>query len=182
MRRLALTAAVLSALPMAALASETWDYIQDELYGDRTLRDGQSVIAIDAPARTDNDSRTQIAAHIIAPAGLRLGAVTVVLDENPMPVSAVFDLENPQESFFFDVTMRINGPTPLHVVAETTDGQLWMAESFVKTSGQGACAAPPGSSPVSAIAAVSAVARISNFIARSPVKRAQAASGERAHL
>lgn len=152
MRRLALTAAVLSALPMAALASETWDYIQDELYGDRTLRDGQSVIAIDAPARTDNDSRTQIAAHIIAPAGLRLGAVTVVLDENPMPVSAVFDLENPQESFFFDVTMRINGPTPLHVVAETTDGQLWMAESFVKTSGQGACAAPPGTDPAEALA------------------------------
>ena len=74
-----------------------------------------------------------------------LGKVSLILDENPMPVSAVFAFDAPLPRFFFDVTMRINGPTPLHVVAETTDGQLYVAETFVKTSGQGACAAPPGS-------------------------------------
>lgn len=141
--RQAVLAALISALPLSAFAGESWDYIRDELYADRPLRDGAPFIALDAPARTENDARTVIAAHVVAPKGLRLGKVTLVLDENPMPVSAVFDLETPQESFFFDTTMRVNGPTPLHVVAETTDGQLWMAEGFVKTSGQGACAAPP---------------------------------------
>ena len=69
-----------------------------------------------------------------------------------MPVSAVFALDRPMPSFFFDVTMRVNGSTPLHVVAETSDGQLFVAETFVKTSGLGACSAPPGTDPDAALA------------------------------
>ena len=158
MKRIALVASLLGALPLGALATETetgtetWDLIRDELYDARPLQDGSHLIAIDAPARTFDDARTVIAAHVVAPAGLQLGEVTLVLDENPMPVSAVFALDTPQDSFFFDVTMRVNGPTPLHVVAETTDGRLWLAESFVKPSGQGACAAPPGTDPAVALA------------------------------
>ena len=152
MKRIALTAMLFCMMPFFAFADESWGWIRDELYGERALNDAAHVIAIDAPARTYEDARTDIAAHIVAPVGLKIGAVTVVLDENPMPVSAIFELENPQSSFFFDVTLRINGPTPLHVVAETTDGQLWMAESFVKTSGQGACASPPVTDPELALA------------------------------
>ena len=148
---LALALAVLSG---PTTAGESWDYIRAELYDARPLRDGGDIIAIDAPMRTRDDARTQIAAQVVAPPGLRLGRVTLVLDENPMPVSAVFALDDPQESFFFDVTMRVNGPTPLHVVAETTDGQLWGAETFVKTSGQGACAAPPVGDPALALASL----------------------------
>ena len=48
--------------------------------------------------------------------------------------------------------MRVNGPTPMHVLAETTDGRVFVAETFVKTSGQGACAAPPGTDPAAALA------------------------------
>ncbi|AUC56113.1 quinoprotein dehydrogenase-associated SoxYZ-like carrier (plasmid) [Sagittula sp. P11] len=145
-------AALLGATALPVSAEDAWDSIALQLYGDRALLDGGDVIAIDAPYRTQNDSRTQIAAMVRAPEGLNIGTVTLVLDENPMPVSAVFALETPLPSFFFDVTMRVNGPTPLHVVAETTDGRLWMAEGFVKTSGQGACAAPPGTDPKEALA------------------------------
>lgn len=125
----------------------TWDDLSAEMYGARVLLDGNEVIAIDAPYRTGNDSRTQIAARVAAPEGAQIASVTLVIDENPMPVSAVFDLDTPMPGFFFDVTVRVNGPTPMHVVAETTDGRLFVSESFVKTSGQGACAAPPGTDP-----------------------------------
>ncbi len=141
-----------TALPVSA--NEAWDSLQFELYGERALQDGSHVIAIDAPYRTPDDARTQIAAFVSAPVGLSLGRVVLVLDENPMPVSAVWDMTHPQQHFFFDVTMRVNGPTPLHVVAETTDGQLFVAESYVKTSGQGACAAPPGTDPEEALASL----------------------------
>lgn len=138
--------------PAPVLAGEAWDAVRDQLYSGRVLQDGAQVIALDVPYRTPDDARTQMAALIHAPEGLRLGRVTVVLDENPMPVSAVFTLDAPQERFFFDVTMRVNGPTPVHVVAETTDGQLFVTEGYVKTSGQGACAAPPGTDPALALA------------------------------
>ncbi len=141
-----------TALALPAVAGESWDNVRAQLYGDKALLDGTQVIALDVPYRTPDDGRTQIAAHVAAPAGKRLGEITVVLYENPMPVSAVFEMDQPQERFFFDVTMRVNGPTPLHVVAETTDGALYVIEGFVKTSGQGACAAPPGTDMEEALA------------------------------
>lgn len=140
-----------TALPALA-ANEIWEDIQSELYGERTTLNGDSFIAIDAPYRTPDDARAQIAAQIAAPAGASVQKVTVVLDENPMPVSAVFDLNQPQSSFYFDITMRVNGPTPMHVIAEMTDGRLFVSETFVKTSGTGACAAPPGTDAAEALA------------------------------
>lgn len=136
-----------------AIAAEAyWPELSADLYGGRMLLDGSRVIAIDSPYRTGDDARTQIAAQIAAPADTALETVSLIIDENPMPVSAVFDFDTPLPRFFFDVTMRINGPTPIHVVAETSDGRLFVAEAFVKTSGQGACAAPPGTDPALALA------------------------------
>lgn len=155
MKQTLLTAALLCTTASLAVANESsWDEIRATLYGDRPLADGNQLIAIDAPYRTPDDGRAELAAHVIAPEGRQIGQVTVVLDENPMPVSAVFDMDVPQTSFFFDVTMRVNGPTPLHVVMETTDGQLFVSETFVKTSGLGACSAPPGSDPEAALASL----------------------------
>ncbi len=147
-----LASLVLCCTALPAFAGDAWDAVRDQLFGDRVLLDGSRVIAIDAPYRTPEDARANLAAQIVAPAGAQVSRVLVVLDENPMPVSAVFDLASPQPGFFFDVTMRVNGPTPMHVVAETSDGRLFMAETFVKTSGQGACSAPPGSDPKAALA------------------------------
>lgn len=149
-----ITAALFCATALPALSGEAWDSVRSELYGDRALLEGASIIAIDAPYRTVDDARTEMAVQVTAPRGLTVGKVTLVLDDNPMPVSAVFDLNSPQSSFYFDLTMRVNGPTPLHVIAETTDGRLWVTEAYVKTSGSGACAAPPGTDPEIALASL----------------------------
>lgn len=153
MKNLALAAILLAASTLPAHAGdEAWASVKYGLYGDRVLLDGSDFIAIDAPYRTADDARASLAAQIVAPQGARLDKITVVLDENPMPVSAIFALDVPQPSFYFDITMRVNGPTPLHVIAETTDGRLFVSETFVKTSGTGACAAPPGTDEELALA------------------------------
>lgn len=153
MKHIGLMASLLlaSALPVSA-STEAWESVKAQLYGERALLSGDGIIAIDAPYRTPDDTRTDLAAQIKAPPGAEITKVTVVLDENPMPVSAVFDLDQPQPGFYFDLTMRVNGPTPLHVIAETSDGRLFVSETFVKTSGTGACAAPPGTDPEIALA------------------------------
>lgn len=153
MKYFGLTIAALCFTACSALAdSESWDAVKAQLYGDRVMMSGEGIIAIDAPYRTYDDARTELAAQVVAPPGAQIAKVTVVLDENPMPVSAVFDLNRPNPSFYFDITMRVNGPTPMHVIAETTDGRLFVSETFVKTSGQGACSAPPGTDPDIALA------------------------------
>ncbi len=146
-----LTAALLASASPALAVEPAWPDLEAALYEGRTLNAGENVIAIDAPYRTYDDARTRIAAQVAAPEGQMLASLTVILDENPMPVSAVFTFSSPLPRFNFEATFRVNGPTPLHMVAETTDGQLWMVESFVKTSGQGACAAPPGTDPEEAL-------------------------------
>lgn len=151
MKHLGILAAFLLATPALA-STDAWESVKTQLYGERALLSGEGIIAIDAPYRTPDDARADLAAQIKAPPGAQVVKVTVVLDENPMPVSAVFELDQPQSGFFFDITMRVNGPTPMHVIAETSDGRLFMSETFVKTSGTGACAAPPGTDPDLALA------------------------------
>ncbi|MCP4073129.1 MAG: quinoprotein dehydrogenase-associated SoxYZ-like carrier, partial [Hyphomicrobiales bacterium] len=130
----------------------SWPDIQAMLFEKQHLIAAGDTITINTPYRTDDDARTRISAKVAAPAGRMLTNVTVVLDENPMPVSAIFNFDKPVTDFFFDLTMRINGPTPIHVISRTADGLLLMADGYVKTSGTGACAAPPGTDPQMALA------------------------------
>jgi sulfur-oxidizing protein SoxY len=48
--------------------------------------------------------------------------------------------------------MRMNGPSPVRAIVETESGRLLMREAMVKTSGVGACAAPPGVDAATALA------------------------------
>ncbi|MBL3569641.1 quinoprotein dehydrogenase-associated SoxYZ-like carrier [Rhodovulum sulfidophilum] len=144
---------LLAATPVPARSAEiAWDGIAPMLLEGRTPLPAGEAIRIASPYRTENDARTVIGVEAEGPGGRLIQRVTVVLDENPMPVSAVLELARPHPRLAFDITFRINGPTPLHVLAETADGEAYLAEGFVKTSGQGACAAPPGTAPEAALA------------------------------
>lgn len=136
----------------------SWPDLRAQLYDDAFLMLAGDTIRIDAPYRSAEDARTDIGAQVSAPPGQLLDSVTVILDENPMPVSAVFQFAQPVADFDFDMTMRVNGPTPLHVVTRTQQGQMLVANGFVKTSGQGACAAPPGTDPELALATLGQMA------------------------
>jgi sulfur-oxidizing protein SoxY len=135
-----------------ALAQSAWPDIQSALYGDAPVISQSAHVTLDAPYRATDDARTVLGGHVIAPPGQRITAVTLVIDENPAPVAAEFHLATPQAEFAFSLTTRLNGQTPLHLVALTDTGERHMAEAFLKTSGQGACAAPPGTDPIAALA------------------------------
>lgn len=135
-----------------ALAQSTWPDIQSALYGDAPVIAQSAQVTLDAPYRATDDARTVLGGYVTAPAGQRITVITLVIDENPAPVAAEFHLTQPQTEFAFSLTARLNGQTPLHLVALTDAGERHMAEAFLKTSGQGACAAPPGTDPVAALA------------------------------
>lgn len=134
-----------------AFADDTWSDLRAEIYGDAVPQSAPDIVGLNAPYRTMNDPRTTLGAAIKAPAGEFITKVSLIIDDNPMPVSAVFEMAEPRAAFAFSGSMRINGPTPVRVVVETDQGGLYMQESFVKTSGTGACAAPPGTDPLIAM-------------------------------
>lgn len=154
-----IAALLLGVLALPATAGEgAWPDLRATLFGDRVVLDAPDLVVLAHPGRSENDGRTVLGADVTAPPERGIVAVTLILDENPMPVSAVLRFAEPQPHVRFDGTFRVNGPTPLHVVAEMQDGGLLGAEGFVKTSGLGACAAPPGTDPVAALATLGEMA------------------------
>lgn len=145
--------AALMAAPGLARGGEAWDDIRSILFDEQpvvaaTAADG---ITLNAPYRSSDDLRTALGARISLPGGALIDKVYLVVDENPMPVSAVFDMAQPVSDFAFETTMRLNGSTGVHLVVQTDSGALYVSEGYVKTSGVGACAAPPGTDPVLAL-------------------------------
>ena len=151
-RPLALMAVLALLSSTSARAEGEWTIIRQQVFGARPIAAADGVIALDAPYRSENDARTVIGATLAAPPGELIRQVTLVLDRNPMPVSAVLRLSRPMARVAIETTLRVNGPTPVHVVGELESGRLLATEGFVKTSGQGACAAPPGTDPRAALA------------------------------
>jgi len=124
-------------------AGESWDEIRPEIYGERDITDAGDMLSLTAPYRAELDTEVPIEVAAKFADGRTVKSLSIIIDDNPAPVSAVFDMEAPESSFSILANMRINGPTPVRAVVEASDGELYMTETFVKTSGLGACAAPP---------------------------------------
>ncbi|AXS41288.1 quinoprotein dehydrogenase-associated SoxYZ-like carrier [Breoghania sp. L-A4] len=76
--------------------------------------------------------------------GRTVKSVTFIVDENPVPVAAVFSIGEGRQKLKLATRMRLNRETDVRAVVETSDGQLYMAQRFVKfAGGQAACSAPP---------------------------------------
>ena len=80
--------------------------------------------------------------------GRSVRAVTLIVDQNPTPVAARFDIGGKREHLKVSTLFRLNAGTDVRAIVEASDGQLYMAERFVKfAGGQAACSAPPSGSP-----------------------------------
>ena len=66
--------------------------------------------------------------------------ITLVIDQNPAPMAAKFQLGPDARVSEISTRVRVNNYTDVHAVAELSDGQLYMVKTFVKASG--GCSAP----------------------------------------
>ncbi len=141
--------------PSAGSQTGTWSELRDEIYGDREITKApDGLLNLEVPYRAANDTRVPVSASVKFDDGRTIKSVTLIIDENPMPVSADFAMNSPQTAFSTSVAMRLNGPSNVRAIVETDDGELYMASSFVKTAGQGACAAPPTTGVEEALASL----------------------------
>lgn len=131
-----------------AAAGETWDALKPDVYGDRMIADGSGVIKLSAPNRPKDQSNVPISADVALPAGRTISRVTFIVDENPSPVAADFELGPGRSHIALGASFRLNTATDVRVVVEASDGALYMVSQHVKfAGGQAACAAPPTGDP-----------------------------------
>src|SRR5262245_20924039 len=136
--------ALAAALPThPALAGSAWDDIRPAAFGDRAIQDGAGVLAFKAPYRAMDQRAVPVSVEAALADGRKVRAVTFVVDENPMPVAAVFRFADERSQVALAINVRLDRASPIRAIVEASDGTLYMAESFVKASGLGVCAAPP---------------------------------------
>lgn len=149
-RMLALAAAVGFAFmgTNAALAGRAWDEIQAGVFAGRTIQPAGDIVQLAAPFRPLDQRAVPIDVEARFADGRSVRGITLIVDENPSPVAARFDFGGAREHVHLSTKLRLNAATDVRAVIEASDGQLYMAERFVRfAGGQAACSAPPSGSP-----------------------------------
>ena len=149
----AVLALVLATPAWSAGEDETrWNVLREMLFQDRPIHDGAEVLALDAPYRAHDAAIVPIS---VEPAFAQTEArhirtVTLLIDENPLPIAGRFHFTPASGRAAFSTRVRVNAYTNIRAIAETNDGELYMAKRFVKASG--GCSAPAGKDPEAALA------------------------------
>jgi sulfur-oxidizing protein SoxY len=133
----------LGSLAQPAFAGPAWTDIGPALFGTRVIEDGRGVLTFGAPYRAVDQRAVPISVDAGFADGRTIKSVTLVVDENPMPVAAVFRLAEKRDRVSLGANLRLDQASPVRVIVEASDDRLYMAETFVKASGLGVCAAPP---------------------------------------
>jgi sulfur-oxidizing protein SoxY len=140
--------ALLSAAASPGVASESWPGIKAEAFKDRTIGDGRGIVTLNAPYRPDDVRSVPLEAEVAFKDGRTIRSITFIVDENPSPVAAVFRMGPGRTHARITTNIRLNQQSDVRVVAEASDGALYMSERLVKfAGGQASCSAPPMGDP-----------------------------------
>ena len=125
---------------LAAEPENPWPSLARDIFNGRDLADGAGLIAIEMPYRAEDAAIVPVTMRATLPPGdtRALKAITLVIDQNPAPVAATFQIG--AGVTMISTRVRIDSYTNVHAVAELSDGQLYASTVFVKASG--GCSAP----------------------------------------
>jgi sulfur-oxidizing protein SoxY len=133
-----------AALVPAAAADpyDPWPGLVQDIFNNRDMNDGSGVIAIEMPYRAEDAAIVPVTLRSVLPPGdlRRVVAITLVIDQNPSPMAARFELGSASSVSQISTRVRVNNYTDVHAVAELSDGKLYVTKTFVKASG--GCSAP----------------------------------------
>jgi sulfur-oxidizing protein SoxY len=155
-RRTLLAAAALGAIGRSSAAQapapqDPWPSLAAQILDGRAVRDGSEIVAIDAPYRAEAAALVPVGIRsLLAPGDARsIHGITLVIDENPSPLAAVFSLGAGGGVRSLSTRVRVDSYTNLHAVAELSDGQLYATQRYVKAAG--GCSAPAAKQEADAI-------------------------------
>ena len=132
----------------AASRASRWQALQKALFPGRSLHDGAGIVKLDAPPRALDAALVPITVDLSTVKPIR--GVYVVIDNNPSPLAAHFTFGPKADPHSLKMRVRVDAYTDMHAIAESQDGQLFVATRFVKASG--GCSAPAGPDDSAALA------------------------------
>src|SRR4030081_108374 len=121
---------------------DPWPGLVQDIFSNRAINDGAGLIAIEMPYRAEDAAIVPVTLRATLPPGdvRRVLAITLVIDQNPAPMAARFELGPDASVSEISTRVRVHNYTDVHAVAELSDGQLYVTKTYVKASG--GCSAP----------------------------------------
>jgi sulfur-oxidizing protein SoxY len=113
-----------------------WTALQKSYYAGKKL-EAAPFIRLTAPARAASGEQVPFAFSIDHPMTAKqyIKSVTVFVDGNPVPLTAVFHFTPQSGRAEMATRIRFESDSPVHVVAESNDGSLYVNEVTVRASG-----------------------------------------------
>jgi sulfur-oxidizing protein SoxY len=123
-------------------AYDPWPGLVQDIFKNRVMNDGSDVITIEMPYRAEDAAIVPVTLRTkLSPDdSRRVLTITLVIDQNPAPMAAKFELGLDARVSEISTRVRVNNYTDVHAVAELSDGKLYMSKAYVKASG--GCSAP----------------------------------------
>ena len=128
-------------------AYDPWPGLVQDIFSNRQMNDGGDVIGIEMPYRAEDAAIVPVTLRSkLSPTDeRRVVSITLVIDQNPAPLAAKFELGPEAKVSEILTRVRVNNYTDVHAVAELSDGKLYVVKTYVKASG--GCSAPAAKNP-----------------------------------
>ncbi len=136
------TAAGRRADAQAAEGADPWPELQRLFFGGKPIVEDPAIVSLEAPERAEDAALVPMSFSARLPPGdsRRVTRLTLVIDQNPVPLAAAFTFGDKAGDTRIATRVRVDSYTNVHVVAELSDGSLHMTTRYVKAAG--GCSAP----------------------------------------
>ena len=138
--------AAVGGLPTAvghADSSPEWERLREKMFGARKIETNSGRVSLVVPLRAAYGASVpvKIISRLPQTAHLYVKRLYIVVDKNPSPVAAVFDLTTEVGQADLETRLRVDEYSHVRVVSELSNGELHTDSRYVKVSG--GCSAPP---------------------------------------
>lgn len=125
-----------------------WTSVASDIFGARPIEDGSRFLKLTVPDQAMNAALVPVGVELMDDSPVT--AVSIVVDNNPMPLAGRFRLGPAFARQELKVRLRVNEFTMIHAVAETTDGKLYAVGRYIRAAG--GCSAPSAAAPADVVA------------------------------
>ena len=122
---------------LAALGpEEKVEATMQRLFGSRRMREDAAAVTVDLPLIAENGAVVPITVEVQSPMtpASHVKNIYVISDKNRRPMNAKFSLTPEAGAAWVGANLRLGESTDVRVVAELSDGALWMAKRHVKVT------------------------------------------------
>jgi sulfur-oxidizing protein SoxY len=125
-------------------ASLIWQKVRADLFAGAPIAAGDNVVSLETPKRAEDAAIVPVAIRAKFPqtSDRYIQKLWLIIDNNPSPIAAVFQLTPESGRADIETRMRVEQYTHVRAIAQTNDGKLYMVSNYVKASG--GCSAPAG--------------------------------------